>query len=145
MKLRIEKKDAFYVSGYPMETSEETLEKDCAMLREKYEKELRAVSGHLYFASTASKSGTMIYMLSVATTSPAPATKGATCWEIPAASFAIATVPNGAPILPAWYEFFGNGIKSLGAAIDTNYRYNFESYDENGVCELWIPIVKSDV
>jgi len=32
MNFRFEKKATFYVSGYPMETSEKTLEKDCAAL-----------------------------------------------------------------------------------------------------------------
>ena len=142
MKLRIEEKSTFYISGYPIETSEAELEKDCAKLREKYEDKLRAVSNHLYFASYASKEGAMTYMLSVETASLTPATEGATCIEIPATRFAIATVPEGANILATWHEFFETGLASLGAAIDMEYRFYFESFDENGICELWIPVLK---
>jgi len=27
-----------------------------------------------------------------------------------------------------------------GAGIDLDYRFHFESFDENGICELWIPV-----
>jgi hypothetical protein len=60
MDIRFESKSAFYISGYPMETNEESLEKDCAMLREKYEDKLRSISNHLYFASFMSKDGAVV-------------------------------------------------------------------------------------
>jgi len=144
MELRFEEKATFYVSGYPMETSEEALEKDCAMLREKYEEKLRSISDHLYFASFMSKDGVMTYLLGVEATSQTPATEGATCFEVPATRFAIATVPEGANILATWHKFFEEGLSSLGASIDMDYRFYFESFDENGICELWIPVTKTD-
>jgi len=150
MDVRIERKTAFYVSGYPVETNEASLAKDCAMLREKFEDKLRTISDHLYFASFMSKDGimvspmeeggVMIYLLGIESTSQNPATEGATCIEVPATCFAIATVPEGAPILATWLEFFDKGITSLGATIDLDYNLYFESFDENGVCELWIPV-----
>lgn len=140
MNLRLETKPAFYVSGYPMETSEATLAQDCATLREQHEETLRAVSNHLYFASFMGKEDTMTYLLGIATTSLSPATEGATCIEIPATRFAIATVPAGAPILATWHTFFETGIPSLNAEIDMDYPFYFESFDENGACELWIPV-----
>ena len=154
MNLRFEKRKTFFVSGYPMETSEETLKKDCAMLREKYEDKLRMLSNHLYFASWMAKDGVMVspmtegcvmtYLLGVEATSKIPVTEGATCIEVPATCFAVATVPDGAPILATWHEFFDKGIPSLGAVIDMDYNFYFESFHENGVCELWIPVVKSE-
>ncbi|MCL2593112.1 MAG: hypothetical protein FWD82_07075, partial [Defluviitaleaceae bacterium] len=60
MKMRFEDRNTFYVSGYSMETSEETLEKDCAALREKYEGQLRTVSDDLYFVSFMSKDGVVV-------------------------------------------------------------------------------------
>ena len=140
MDLRFENKPAFYVSGYPMETSEETLEKDCAMQREKYENKLRAISDRLYFASWMSDEGKMVYLLGVEAASQTSATDGATCIEVPAGRFAIAKVPKDAPILATWYEFFDKGLTSLGAEIDMEYPYYFESFDEHGACELWIPV-----
>ena len=61
MNIAFENRSKFYVSGYSMETSEETLEKDCATLREKYEDKLRTHSNHLYFIAWMSEKGTMIY------------------------------------------------------------------------------------
>jgi len=140
MNLKFEKRNTFYVSGYSMETSEESLEKDCLMLREKYEDRLRSVSHNLYFLSWATKEGVMVYHFGVETTSKAPVTEGANCIEVPATCFAVATVPEGAPILTTWHEFFEKGLSSLGADIDMDYRFFFESFDENGVCRLWIPV-----
>jgi hypothetical protein len=54
--------------------------------------------------------------------------------------FAVATVPEGANILAAWHEFIDKGILSLSVNIDLNCHYHCESFHENGVCELWIPV-----
>ena len=147
MDLRFEEKATFYVSGYSMETSEETLEKDCAMLREKYEDKLRSVSDHLYFLAWMSKENVMIYHLGVEVSDQSPATEGANCVEVPATCFAVATVPEGAPILATWYEFFGLFEQKVpvldGATIDLEFPIHFESFDENGICSLCIPMVKA--
>ena len=140
MDLRFENRNTFYISGYPMETSEETLEKDCAMLREKYEDKLRSISDNLYFLSWLTTEGVMTYLIGVETTGQTPATDGAICKEVPATRFAVATVPEGKPILATWHEFFVKGIPSLGATIDMNYSFYLESFDANNACELWIPV-----
>ncbi|MCL2843257.1 MAG: GyrI-like domain-containing protein [Oscillospiraceae bacterium] len=144
MDMRFENKTAFYVSGYSVETSEATLEQDCAMLREKYEDKLRSISNHLYFIAWMTKENVMIYHFGVETPNQAPATEGATCIEVPATRFAVATVPGGAPILATWYEFFELFEKEVpalgGTTIDLEFPFHFESFDENGVCELCIPV-----
>jgi predicted transcriptional regulator YdeE len=144
MNVRIEKKDTFYVSGYSLETSEEVLERDCAMLREKYEDELRSVSKDLYFIAYGDdslKEGGMIYHLGAKTVSKASATTGATYIEVPATSFAIATVPKGASVLATWHEFFELFEKEvLEVDLNLEYKYHIEAFDEKGVCELWIPV-----
>jgi len=142
MNMRIENRDTFYVSGYAMETSEETLEKDCALLREKYENKLRGLSPNLYFAAWMSKDKQMIYQLSVETAGETP--EGMTRVEVPAGYFAVGTVPKGASILATWYEFFETVESTLGVEIDVEYPIHFEYFDENGTCELWSPIVKPE-
>jgi len=144
MNIRFENKETFYISGYSVETSEATLEKDCAMLRQKYESKLRSVSDHLYFLSWATKEGAMTYLLGVEATGQTPATEGAICKRVPAKRFAATIVPDGASILATWYEFFAFFEKEIpsmgGGAIDLEFPFYFESFDENGVCELWIPV-----
>jgi predicted transcriptional regulator YdeE len=144
MDIRLENREAFIVSGYSVETSEETLEKDCAILREKYEEKLRSISNHLYFIAWMEEENVMIYHFGVETSSLAPATEGATCIEVPATRFAVGTVPEGAPILATWHEFFEAFEKEIpalgGATIDLEFPFHFESFDENGICELRSPI-----
>jgi len=144
MEINFENRSTFYVSGYFMETSEETLEKDCAVLRAEHEDKLRDISDHLYFLAWMTKENIMVYLLGVETTSQIPATEGATCKEVPAGRFAVATVPENEPILATWHKFFGLfGQESSplgGASIDVEFPFNFESFDENGVCKLWIPV-----
>ena len=144
MEINFENRSSFYVSGYFMETSEETLEKDCAMLRAEYEDKLRAISDHLYFLAWMTKEDVMVYLLGVETTSQIPATEGATCKEVPAGRFAVATVPEGEPVLATWYKFFELFEQESpalgGAGIDLEFPFHCESFDENGVCKLWIPV-----
>jgi len=144
MEISFENKSAFYVSGYFMETSEETLEKDCAMLRAEHENKLQIISDHLYFLAWMTKENVMVYLLGVETMSQIPATEGAICKEVPAGCFAVATVPEGEPVLATWYNFFELFKQESpilgGASIDLKFPFNFESFDENGVCKLWIPV-----
>ena len=140
MNIRFEQRKPFFVSGYSMETSEETLEKDCATLREKYEDKLRTISNHLYFIAWMGEEETMIYHFGVEVPDLNPVTSGATCVEIPASRFIVGTVPEGASVLATWYEFFEKGIPSSGAEIDIEFPYHFESFDEKGSCTLWTPV-----
>ena len=68
-----------------------------------------------------------------------PATEGATCKKVPAGRFAVATVPEGEPVLATWYKFFEPFEKEAstlaGTCIDLEFPFNFESFDENGACQ----------
>jgi len=63
-------------------------------MREKYEDKLRSISNHLYFVAWMSKEKVMIYHFGVEAPSSSPVTEGATCVEVPAGRFAVATVPE---------------------------------------------------
>ena len=143
MDMRIENRDAFCLCGYAMETSEETLEKDCATMRQQHEDKLRAISPNLYFVAWMSENGKMIYQLSVETPGDTPA--GMTRVEVPAAQFAVGTVPQGESVLGAWHKFFETVEPTLGVAIDVEYPFHFEYFDDNGVCEVWSPVVKASM
>jgi len=142
MEMRLEEKNAFYVSGYSMETTEATLEKDVLILREKYEAKLRSISNSLYFVSW-EKDDKMIYHFSAPTPNATP--DGMTRVEVSAGNFAIATVPEGVPTLTAWHQFFETMTATLGVNIDMEATHYVEHFDENGVCELWIPVSASEV
>jgi len=143
MNVRFENIEKFYISGYTMKTSEGTLEKDCAEIREKYEATLRTVSDDLYFIATMSE-GIMVYHFGVKVPTLEPVTDEATCVEVPASRFAVATVLEGEPILATWYKFFElfgkNDALLNGAEIDLDYPANFEFFAKNGTCELGIPV-----
>ncbi|MCL2531683.1 MAG: GyrI-like domain-containing protein [Oscillospiraceae bacterium] len=146
MNVKIENRSAFYVSGYSVQTSEETLEKDCAKLREKFEDKLRAVSNQLYFIAWMAEENVMVYHFGVEAPNPSPVTEGATCIEVPATCVAVATVSQGEAVLAAWYAFFELFEQQApvlgGATIDLEFPYHFESFDEHGVCQLRIPVTQ---
>jgi len=139
MNIRFEKRDTFYVSGFSMETNEANLERDVALLRERYEDKLRVISSCLYFAAWTGKDDEMVYHFSVETSGETP--EGTTTVEVPSGYFAVASVPKGTPILPAWHEFFAS-LPSTGAEINQEYSIYLEYFNQNGDCELWIPIVE---
>ena len=144
MNMRFENKDTFFVSGFSVETANgETLEKDCTILKEKYEDILRSVSSCLYYLIWSPKgyeSDDLVCHLGIESNDPLFAAEGATSIELPAACYVVATVPEGASIIDMWQDFYAKGIPSLGVEIDLNYNIHFEYYDENGVCELWVPV-----
>jgi len=124
MNIRFESRDTFHVSGYPMETNESSHERDIALLRDKHEYKLRSLPENgsgLYFVSWLTKNNNYIYHLGDEKQNQTPIAEDATCVEVPAACFAVATVPEGMPVLTAWAEFFEIGIPDLWAIIDTDY------------------------
>ena len=142
--MRFEERNTFFVSGYSVKTSEASMEKDVALLREKYEDKLRSIAPHLYLVGWYTENGDAIYLLGVETQNQTPIAEDATCVEVPTGCFAVGAVPEGAPIMAAWGGFFEK-IPALGAAIDMEHGYFVGCFDENGGCELWTPVVKSDV
>ena len=144
MDIRFEHRKAFYVSGYSKETKESSHEKDITALRKKHESSLRSLASELYFVSWLTKNDTLIYHFGIERQKPTTTYEDEICIKIPAAYFAVATVPEGMSVLTAWMDFFEKEIPALGAVIDTDYGIYFEHIDENGVCELWIPIIKPD-
>ena len=143
MDMRFEHRDTFYVSGFSVETCGATLEKDCDALKEKHEDRLKAISDCLYYLTWSPKgyeSEDLVCHLGVESANSTPVIESAISIELPAARYAVATVLQGASIVDAWQEFYSNGISSLGAEIDLNYSIHFESFDTNGICELWIPV-----
>ena len=143
MDVRFENRDTFYVSGFSTETGGTTLEMDCATLKEKHEDKLKSLSDNLYFLTWSPngyESEDLVCHLGVESTDLTLTIESATSVKLPAARYAVATVPKGVSIIAAWQEFYEKGIPSLNAEIDLNYGIHFEVLDANGVCGLWVPV-----
>jgi len=144
MDIRFENRSAFYVSGYSVETNESSHEKDIALLREKHEDKLRSISKNgfgLYFVTWLTESNNYIYLFGIEKHDKTPIDEAAACVKIPAANFAVATVPGGMPVLEAWAELFETGLQSVGSAPNTEHGIYFEFFNEIGVCEIWVPVI----
>jgi len=145
MDMRIEKREAFYVSGYSVKANEATHERDLALLREKYESKLKSLTPLLYFVAWIAEDGEYTLLLGVQAQNQTPIAKGAPCIEVPAGCFAVGVVPEGTPIMTAWGDFFETGIPALGVAFDVEHGVYFGCFDETGGCELWTPVIKADI
>ena len=145
MNIRLENRDAFYVSGYLTETTYETHDKNIGSLWIQHEGKLRSVQGKgapLYGATWYADNGeSYFYLLGIDRQDQATIDESATRVEIPSALFAVATVPEGMPLLEAWTELFDKGLPSVGHAyIDGEKCFDF--FGEGGVREIWIPVTK---
>ncbi|MCL2745818.1 MAG: hypothetical protein FWE48_01820 [Coriobacteriia bacterium] len=158
MNMELKSKDTFYISGYSVKTDEASQEKDVASLREKYEDQLRSIAqlaskaslsktslsqAPLYLVGWATEDDNYIWVLGAETQNQAPIAEDATVAEIPASLFAIGAVPKETPFMVAWGEFMGAGIPALGATIDIEHGVFVAPLNEEGVYEVWTPVITS--
>ncbi|MCL2438562.1 MAG: hypothetical protein FWC99_05705 [Coriobacteriia bacterium] len=158
MNMELKSKDTFYISGYSVKTDEASQEKDVASLREKYEDQLRSIAQlapkaslsktplsqtPLYLTGWATEDGNYLWVLGIETQSQTPIAEDATVTEIPASLFAIGAVPKGKPFMVIWGDFMGTGIPALGATIDIEHGIFVAPLNEEGVYEVWTPVITS--
>ncbi len=143
MDIRFEDRDAFFVSGYAAETSPATNDTDLGALWSEYKDKLTAIPQSracLYGVLWYTENHSYFYLLGV--DAGGELLEGATTRvEIPAARFAVASVPADMPAVEAWAAYFDTELPRLGYAPDAEHGKYFEFYDENGACELWTPVV----
>lgn len=145
MDIRFEDRGAFVVSGYAAETSPATNDTDLGALWEEYRDKLIALPesrASLYGVLWYTENHSYFYLLGIE--APGSLLEGAsTSVEIPAARFAVATVPDNMTAAAAWTEYFDKALPALGFAPDAEHGKYFEYYDQHGVCELWTPVVRA--
>jgi len=73
-----------------------------------------------------------------------PPKREMTAVTIPAANFAIATVPNNMDTIEAWTQYFEKELPLLGYIPDAEHGRYFEFYNANEKCELWTPVKKQN-
>ena len=139
MDIRIEKRDAFTICGYLIETlaTDESYNSKSIDLRNKHEKSLCENNSVLYGATWFTNDEKLYYLFGAEQKNAA----GKDSVSIPAGLYAVATVPPNMPVIQAWVEMWEEkGLPSTG------YNYIeaekcFELFGEN--TEIWVPVVKS--
>jgi len=154
MEMRLEKRDAFTINGYLIETlaTDESYDMKSIALREKHEKLLRADNATLYGATWFTDDGNLYYLFGAAQAIETEREIGAGQANqnhagsdnvlIPKGLFAVATVPKDMLLIQAWGVMWETGLPSIG------YNYIeaekcFELFGENDVREIWVPVLKA--
>ena len=143
MDIRLEKRDSFTINGYLIETlaTDESYDAKSIDLRSKYEESLRANDKVLYGATWFTDDGKLYYLFGVEQKSDI----GKDSVTIPTGLFAVATVPKDMPLIQAWVEMWEErGLRIIGHTYIEGATC-FELFGENGMREIWVPVVKSDV
>ena len=145
MDIRFENKEAFTVCGYLIETSDVSYEADTRLLRDKYEDKLRTftkndteIYGVTWYCNI---EDVTYYLLGIEKLHQASI--GEDSVEIPAATFAVATIPAEMSVYDAWIELFEKELPSVGYSYTEFTEKCFELY-RNGVLEIWVPVVKAE-
>ena len=145
MQIRFENKEGFSVCGYAVETHLSSCDKDVGQLWEKYEDtllDLPESKGCLYGVMWYTEHHRYFYLLGIK--SGERPISDMTEVMIPAAYFAIATVPENTNTIEAWTECFEKNLPRLGYIPDAEHGKYFEFYDANKARELWTPVHKQE-
>ena len=143
MKIRFENENDFIVYGYAVETILSSCEKDVGQLWERYREDLLSIpesKSCLYGVMWYTKEHKYFYLLGIK--SEKQPKSDMTAVTIPAANFAIATVPDNMDTIDAWTQYFEKELPHLGYLPDAEHGRYFEFYHSNEKCELWTPVKK---
>ena len=141
MKIRFEKNNDFNICGYAVETILSSCEKDVGELWKKHKDNLLSISKNkscLYGVMWYTEDHKYFYLLGIK--SEKSLKSDMTTVTIPAANFAVATIPNSVSTIEAWTQYFEKELPALKYEPDAEHGKYFECYDEHGSCELWTPV-----
>jgi len=142
--MRLEQKSSFTISGYLIETltTEASYDVKSAELRDKHEASLRKHETTLYGATWFTNDEKLYYLFGVEAGSQNHV--GSDSVQIPGGLFAVATVPSEMPLIHAWVKTWeANGLSSIGYDYIEGEKC-FELFGEDGVREIWVPVVKNE-
>ena len=143
MKIQFLTQADFFVHGYAVETVLSSCEKDVGQLWEKHKEDLLAIPAGkscLYGVMWYTEDHKYYYLLGIKSETP-PQSDMITVM-IPAADFAVATVPSHMSSVEAWTQYFEKELPALLYVPDAEHGKYFELYDEDENCELWTPVRK---
>jgi len=143
MDIRIENRNSFSIKGYLIETlaTDESYDTKSIALCKHHEEALRKRSSVLYGATWFTANGKLYYLFG----SEQGDTGSTDNVNIPSSVFAVATVPTDMQLIQAWVAMWEEtGLPSTG------YSYIeagtcFELFGEDGLIEIWVPVVKTNV
>ena len=141
MEIRFESKDEFIVYGYSVETILSSCENDIGQLWDMHAKSLLNLpesKSCLYGVMWYTENHKYYYHLGIM--SGKPQKNDMTAAIVPAANFAIATVPENMDAIEAWTQYFEKELPILGCVPDAEHGKYFEFYGSDGECELWTPV-----
>lgn len=145
MNIRFENRSAFTVYGYAVETVLSSCEADVGQLWETHQSTLLSIAQSqscLYGVMWYTENHRYYYHLGIQS-GKAPK-NDMTAVDIPAACFAVASVPQNMDTVEAWTQYFEEELPSLGYIPDAEHGRYFEFYAADGTCELWTPAKKAE-
>ncbi|MCL2559675.1 MAG: GyrI-like domain-containing protein [Turicibacter sp.] len=138
MKMRLEERAGFTISGYLIETltTDESYDEKSMALRQQYEGSLRTDTSVLYGATWFTNDEKLFYLFGVEQENNSR--KDSVI--IPAGLFAVATVPKEMPLIQAWVETWEeDGLPAMGCDYIEG-EVCFELFREDGIREIWVPV-----
>lgn len=150
MSIRIIDRGEFYIYGDVIETSLQTCNQDLDSLwidfkshRHNYitnivPKCMKGVYGLMWYTHNHRYS----YLLGLGTENDNNQFEAVYKKRVPAAHYAVYSVPNGIPAINAWTLFFEKLLPEERLMPDTEHGLYFEYYKgiSENVCELWTPV-----
>jgi len=150
LNLRFESRSQFNICGYCVETSLETCEKDLSQLwhdfdvKKRYLFDLFGYRKDFYGLMWKTQGSHYCYLIGVQVDSIEQAPEGACCKSIPAAYYAVASVPPSISAFEAWTQYYETILPDAGYTPNAGHGFDFEYYPNGGqgIYEMWTPVEK---
>ncbi|AET67851.1 hypothetical protein Desor_2249 [Desulfosporosinus orientis DSM 765] len=149
MEIKLVNRDEITIGGNVVETSLDTCEKDLNELWNNFRYKsfdtvnLESNNG-LYGLMWYTQDHRYCYLLGKEIRAKGENLDSLIIKKVPAARYAVVSVPKDMSIVQAWTLFFENVLPKNGYIPDSEHGLYFEYYDNEGykTCELWTPVIE---
>lgn len=155
MDLKIVNRNEITLCGDVVETSLDTCKKDLGELWDNYREGKSSIlfrntieySKGLYGLMWYTQNHRYCYLLGKETNPDRTDIDSARLKKVPAARYAIVSVPENMSITEAWTVFFEKILPEAGYMPDSDHGLYFEYYEDesNKTCELWTPVKEKNL